>query len=397
MKEVVIVDAIRTPVGKVGGTIKDIDAEQLIALLIENIAKKNDLDPSLVDEVIIGQTKISADSPNIARSALLKANFPITVPGYTLTRQCGSGLQTIINGAQSIMTGMADVVLAGGTESMSNAIYYLNGARFGYGMGDARLIDSNTESQLKSQPVERFGQFNMGMTAENLAKEYDISREDQDRFAHRSQMNAAKAIESGYFKNEIVSVVVPKNKGDDFVFDTDEFPRLSSLEALSKLKPAFVEDGTVTAGNASGRNDGAALTLLMSKEKAEELGYRPLATIVSMATSGVDPRIMGIGPVTATEKALRLAGLTKDEIDLFEINEAFAAQALACIKALNIDEAKVNVNGSGISLGHPLGCSGTRIVTTLVHELKRRKASYGVASICIAGGMGLAMVVKANE
>ncbi|MGR5143081.1 thiolase family protein [Photobacterium sp. DNB23_23_1] len=394
MKEVVIVDAIRTPVGKVGGTLKDLDAEQLITHLLASVVEKNDLDPSLVDEVIIGQTKISADAPNIARSALLKANFPISVPGYTLTRQCGSGMQTIINGVQSIMTGMADVVLAGGTESMSNSVYYLTGARFGYGMGDARLIDSNTESQPRSQPAERFGTFNMGTTAENLAKEYSISREEQDRFAHRSQVNAANAIENGYFNQEIVPVNVPQRRGDDLVFDTDEFPRLSSVEKLSKLKPVFAEDGTVTAGNASGRNDGAALTLIMSKEKALELGYKPLATIVSMATSGVDPRVMGIGPVEATEKALEKAGLTKGDIDLFEINEAFASQALACVKALNIDEEKVNVNGSGISLGHPLGCSGTRIVTTLVHELYRRGANYGVASICIAGGMGLALVVK---
>lgn len=396
MKEVVIVDAIRTPVGKVGGALKDISAEQLIASLMEKIASKNKIDPSLIDEVIIGQTRISGEAPNIARSALLKAGYPIEVPGYTLTRQCGSSIQTIINGAQSIMTGMTDIVLAGGTESMSNAVYYLAGARFGYGMGDARLIDSNTESQLKSQPEEIYGSFNMGMTAENLAKEYNISREEQDRFAQQSQERAANAIAKGYFKDEIVPVIIPQRRGDDLVFDTDEHPRLSSVEKLANLKPAFEKDGSVTAGNASGRNDGASLTLIMSKEKALELGYQPLATIRAFATSGVDPRVMGIGPVKATEKALKIANLSKDDIDLFELNEAFAAQALACIKDLDLDEEKVNVNGSGISLGHPLGATGGRLITTLVHELKRRKSRYGVATTCIAGGMGIAMVVEAN-
>jgi acetyl-CoA C-acetyltransferase len=396
MKEVVIVDAIRTPVGRVGGAIKDIDAEQLIAHVLAQVIKKNNLDPALVDEVIIGQTRISAEAPNIGRSALLKAGFPETVPGYTLTRQCGSGIQTIMNGAMSIMTGNADIVLAGGTESMSNAVYYLAGARYGYGMGDGRLIDSNTESQMRSQPEDIYGRFNMGMTAENIANEFNISREEQDRYAHQSQVRAANAIEKGYFKEEIVPVVVPKRKGDDFIFDTDEHPRLTSVEKLAKLKPVFAEGGSVTAGNASGRNDGAAVALIMSKEKAEELGYKPLATIVSFATSGVSPKIMGMGPVEATKKALAKANLTKEDIDLFEINEAFASQTLACIKELGLSEDNVNVNGSAIALGHPLGCSGTRIVATLAHELKRQGKEYGLASICIAGGMGLAMVIKAN-
>jgi acetyl-CoA C-acetyltransferase len=396
MKEVVIVDAIRTPVGRVGGAIKDIDAEQLIAHVLAQVIKKNNLDPTLVDEVIIGQTRISAEAPNIGRSALLKAGFPETVPGYTLTRQCGSGIQTIMNGAMSIMTGNADIVLAGGTESMSNAVYYLAGARYGYGMGDGRLIDSNTESQMRSQPEDIYGRFNMGMTAENIANEFNISREEQDRYAHQSQVRAANAIEKGYFKEEIVPVVVPKRKGDDFIFDTDEHPRLTSVEKLAKLKPVFAEGGSVTAGNASGRNDGAAVALIMSKEKAEELGYKPLATIVSFATSGVSPKIMGMGPVEATKKALAKANLTKEDIDLFEINEAFASQTLACIKELGLSEDNVNVNGSAIALGHPLGCSGTRIVATLAHELKRQGKEYGLASICIAGGMGLAMVIKAN-
>jgi acetyl-CoA C-acetyltransferase len=396
VKEVVIVDAIRTPIGKMGGAIRDISAEHLIAGVLEHIVKKNDIDPAIVDEVIIGQTRISGEAPNIARSALLRAGFPVEVPGYSLTRQCGSGLQTIMNGAMSIMTDNADIVLAGGTESMSNAVYYLAGARYGYGVGDGRLIDSNTESQPKSQPEEIYGRFNMGMTAENIAKQFNISREEQDRFAHQSQVRAANAIEKGYFKAEIVPVVVPKRKGDDVIFDTDEHPRLSSIEKLSQLKPAFMEGGSVTAGNSSGRNDGAAVALIMSKEKAQELGYKPLATIVSFATSGVNPKIMGMGPVEATKKALAKANLTKEDIDLFEINEAFAAQSLACIQELGLDEAKVNVNGSAIALGHPLGCSGTRIVTTLAHELKRTGKQYGVASICIAGGMGLAMVVKSN-
>jgi acetyl-CoA C-acetyltransferase len=396
MKEVVIVDAIRTPVGRVGGALKDIDAEQLIAHVLEQVVKKNNLDPALIDEVIIGQTRISAEAPNIGRSALLKAGYPESVPGYTLTRQCGSGLQTIMNGAMSIMTGNADIVIAGGTESMSNAVYYLANARFGYSMGDGRLIDSNTESQMKSQPEDIYGRFNMGMTAENIANEFHISREEQDRYAHQSQVRAANAIEKGYFKEEIVPVVVPKRKGDDVIFDTDEHPRLTSPEKLAKLKAVFAEGGSVTAGNASGRNDGAAVALIMSKEKAEELGYKPLATIVSFATSGVNPKVMGLGPIEATKKALAKANLTKEDIDLFEINEAFASQTLACIKELGLNEDNVNVNGSAIALGHPLGCSGTRIIATLSHELKRQGKKYGVATICIAGGMGLAMVIKAN-
>ncbi|MFA9422095.1 MAG: acetyl-CoA C-acyltransferase [Sedimentibacter sp.] len=392
--EVVIVEAIRTPIGKLGGSLKNIQAEDLATIVIEKIIERTKLNPAIVDEVIMGQTKISADAPNIARSAALRAGVPIEVPAYTVSRACGSGLQSVFNGAQAIQCGLAEVVIAGGTESMSNAVYYLRQARYGYGVGDGLILDSNTESQYRSQPQDMFGIFNMGITAENLAEKFQITREEQDVFSLGSQQKALAAIKEGKFKDEIVPVIIKQKKGDPIIFDTDEFPRETNLEKMAKLKPAFKEGGTVTAGNSSGRNDGASALLLMSAKRAKEEGYKPLAILRSQAAAGVDPRYMGIGPVEATKKALKLAGLEIGQIDLIELNEAFASQSLACIKELGLDENKVNVNGGAIALGHPLGCSGARVLTTLIHEMKRRKARYGLATICIAGGMGLATVIE---
>jgi acetyl-CoA C-acetyltransferase len=394
MNEVVIVEALRTPMGKLGGTLKDISAEDLATLVIGEVLERTKLDPAKLDEVIMGQTKISADAPNIARSAALSAGVPIEVPAYTVTRACGSGLQSVFNGAQAIMSGQAEIVLAGGTESMSNAIFYLRQARFGYKSGDGALVDSNTESQYRSQPQDMFGVFNMGITAENVAEKYHISREEQDEFSLRSQNRALAAIAEGKFKDEIVPVVVKQRKGDPIIFDTDEFPRNTTLEKMAKLKPVFKDGGTVTAGSSSGRNDGASALLIMSAERAEKEGLKPLAKLRGQAAAGVDPRYMGMGPVAATRKALKNANIELDQIELVELNEAFAAQSLGCIKELGLNTDIVNVNGGAIALGHPLGCSGARILTTLVHEMKKRELRYGLATICIAGGLGLAAVIE---
>jgi acetyl-CoA C-acetyltransferase len=347
-----------------------------------------------VDEVIIGQTKQSADAANLARVAALKAGFPVEVPAYTVMRQCGSGLQAVHNAVQVIRAEEAEIVVAGGVESMSLAPYYLRGARFGFTSGNTVVVDSNTESQPRSQPYEVYGDLTMGLTAENLAEKYDISREEQDAFARQSQERAADAIESGRFKDEIVPVEVPQRKGPPAIFDTDEHPRLSSLEQLAKLRPVFKEGGTVTAGNSSGRNDGGACLVLMGAETAKARGVKPLATIRGQATAAVDPRVMGIGPAPASLKALQRAGLGLSDVGLIEVNEAFAAQSLAVVKELDLDQDVVNVNGGAIALGHPLGCSGARVLTTLLCEMRRRGTRYGLASICIAGGQGMATVVE---
>ncbi|NLL53226.1 MAG: thiolase family protein [Peptococcaceae bacterium] len=394
LKEVVIVDAIRTPVGTMGGTLKDVQPEDLGCLVTKELLKRTKLDPAMIDEVILGQVKISADAPNIARTVALMAGIPIEVPAYVVTRQCGSGMQAVMNAVQQIQCGLADVIVAGGTESMSNAVFYLRKARYGYKAGNDVLVDSNTESQFRSQPEEMFGHFNMGITAENLAEKYNISREEQDLFGYNSQQKAWDAIKSGRFKEEIIPVPVPQRKGDPIIFDTDEHPRETSLEKMAKLKPVFKEGGTVTAGNSSGRNDGAAVLLIMSAEKAKELGYKPMAIFRSQAAAGVDPRYMGIGPVNATKKALERAGLTLDQIGLIELNEAFAAQSLAVIKEAGFNQDILNVNGGAIALGHPLGATGARLLTTLLYEMRRREVKYGLATLCIAGGLGLANVVE---
>ncbi len=396
MNEVVVVSATRTAGGRLGGGLKDVQPEDLSKIVIIDALKRAGVEVEAVDEVIFGQAKQSADAANLARVAALKAGIPIEVPAYTVMRQCGSGLQAINNAAQQIMLGLSDIIVAGGVESMSNAPYYLRNARYGYGAGNAVLVDSNTESQPRSQPYEVYGNLTMGLTAENLAEKYGVAREEQDAFALQSQERAFAAIESGKFAEEIVPVEIPRKKGDPIIFDTDEHPRRTSMEALAKLPAVFKKDGTVTAGNASGRNDGAACTVVMSAKEAERRGLKPMCYIRSQAVAGVPPEIMGFGPAPSSRKALKLAGLTFDDMGVIELNEAFAAQALAVIKDLDIADrmADINPNGGAIALGHPLGCSGARIFTTLLHEMGRRGSRYGLATLCIAGGQGIATVVE---
>jgi acetyl-CoA C-acetyltransferase len=396
MNDVVIVSAVRTALGRLGGALKDVQPEELARVVIAAAVGRAGVEPASVDEVVVGQTKQSADAANLARVAALKAGFPVEVPAYTVMRQCGSGLQAVHNAVQAIRSGEAETVVAGGVESMSLAPYYLRGARFGFGSGNATVVDPNTESQPRSQPPEVYGDLTMGLTAENLAGQYGISREEQDAFALRSQERAFAAIEGGRFAEEVVPVEVPQRGGPPLVFDTDEHPRRTSRETLAKLAPVFKEGGSVTAGNSSGRNDGAACLVLMSAAAAEARGITPLATVRAQAVAAVDPRVMGIGPAPASRKALERAGLALADIGLIELNEAFAAQSLAVIKELELDQDIVNVNGGAIALGHPLGCSGARILTTLLHEMSRRHVRYGLATICIAGGQGMATIVEAD-
>ncbi len=391
---IAIVNAFRTPIGKFGGAFKDTPPDKMVAIVMKNNLSAAGLDGNQIDEVIVGQTKQSADYPNIARVALLKAAMSESTSAHTVNMQCGSGMQAIINGCNSILTGHSEVVLAGGVESMSQAPYYFSGNRFGIKPGTMELKDSNTESQMKSQPEEIYGTFNMGMTAENLSEQFNISREEQDEFALLSQQRAKNAIEENLFEEEIVPINIRVNKKTNIYFNQDEFPRETTMQQLTALPPVFKEGGTVTAGNTTGRNDGAAMVLLMSEYKAIELNLKPLGYIKSYATVGVHPSVMGIGPVDATRKALGKCNLAIEDIDLFEINEAFAAQTLAVIKELNLNVKKVNINGGAIALGHPLGSSGARILTTLVYEMKRKSLKYGVATLCVAGGQGIAMVVE---
>lgn len=394
MKSVVITSAVRTAQGSMGGTLMNVLPETLAKIVIENAIARSGLEKGMVNEVIFGQAKQSTDAPNIARVAALMAGVPEAVPAYTVHRQCASGLQAIINAAFQIQAGYGDIIVAGGVESMSTAPFYLRKARFGYQAGNGELVDPNTESQPKSQPEDVYGRFTMGMTAENLAEKYKISREEQDQFSYTSQSRAIKAIDEGKFKKEIIAVPVKKKK-ETIDFLVDEFPkRDSNLEKLAKLKPVFKKDGTVTAGNSSGRNDGAAAVVVMSEEKARELGLKPLARFISAGMGGVDPRLMGIGPVPATKQALAHAGLEIKDIGLFELNEAFAAQSLAVIKELGLNQEIVNVNGGAIALGHPLGCSGARISVTLMHEMMERKTRYGLATLCVAGGLGVAAIYE---
>jgi len=395
VNDVVIVSAVRTALGRVGGSLKDVPPEDLARIVLLAAVVRAGIEPASVDEVIIGQTKQSADAANLARVAALKAGFPVEVPAYTVMRQCGSGLQAVHNAVQAIRSGEAETVVAGGVESMSLAPYYLRGARFGFLSGNTVVVDSNTESQSRSQPYEVYGDLTMGLTAENLAGQYAIAREEQDEFALESQARCWRAIETGRFRDEIVPVEVPIRKGPSLVFDTDEHPRKTSLEKLAALRPVFKEGGSVTAGNSSGRNDGGACLVLMSADAAKARSIQPLATVRGQAVAAVDPRIMGIGPAPASRKALERAGLALSDIGLFEVNEAFAAQSLAVVKELGLDREILNVNGGAIALGHPLGCSGARILTTLLHEMRRRGTRYGLASICIAGGQGMATVVEA--
>ncbi len=411
MRDVVIVEACRTAVGKMGGTLRPLSAYDLACVVLKGVLDRSGIDPKEIDEVVMGHCRQTSDDPNIARVAALKVGIPESTPAYTVMRQCASGMTAVANAAMSIMCGQNDVCIAGGTESMSNAVFYVRNARWGVGTGTTEFVDALTEGQFRSQPQEMYGKYNMGATAENVAEQLGITREEQDKFSLTSQERAAAAIAAGKFKDEIVPVTVPQGrKKPPVIFDTDEFPRETSMESLAKLKPCFNiehdEDGrlfgsseltgTVTAASSSGRNDGASAILLMSAEKAEELGLKPMAKIRGIGTAGCDPKVMGLGPVYAIPKALKNAGLTDDDIGLIELNEAFAAQSLGCIKELGWEDKMdiINVNGGAIALGHPVGSSGCRIIVSLVHEMKKRNVKYGLASLCIAGGMGQAVVVE---
>lgn len=395
MEPVVIVSAVRTPVGTMGGALRDLSAVDLATAVLDAAVERAGVSKAMVDEVILGQAKQSTDAPNIARVASLTAGFPEEVPGYTVHRQCSSGLQAIIDAVWQIQAGYGDVIVAGGVESMSTAPYYLRAARYGYGAGNGELLDPNTESQPRSQPERIYGSFTMGMTAENLAEQYHISREEQDEFALTSHVRAVAAIDAGRFADEIVPVTVPGRKGTSTVVDTDEGPRRdTSLEKMAKLKAVFKQGGTVTAGNSSSRNDGAAAVVVMSERKAHELGIQPMARFVAAGIAGVNPTIMGIGPVPATRKALARSGLKLEDMGLIELNEAFAAQSLAVVHELDLPRDLLNVNGGAIALGHPLGCSGTRISVTLLHEMLRRGTRYGLATICVAGGLGVSVIFE---
>ena len=391
MREVVIASAARTALGSFGGSLKDVPAAELGAIVIKEAVKRAGINPEQVEEVVMGNVIQAGLGQNVARQATLKAGLPNEVPAMTINKVCGSGLRTVALAAQMIKAGDADIVVAGGMENMSAAPYVLDKARWGQRMGDGKLVDT----MIKDALWDAFNNYHMGVTAENIAEQWGLTREMQDEFSAASQAKAEAAIKAGKFKDEIVPVVIPQRKGDPIVFDTDEFPRFgTTVEKLAKLKPAFVKDGTVTAGNASGINDGAAAFVVMSAEKAAELGVKPLAKIVSYGSKGLDPAIMGYGPFNATKKALEAANLTVEDMDLIEANEAFAAQSLAVAKDLNFDMSKVNVNGGAIALGHPVGASGARILTTLLYEMEKRDAKRGLATLCIGGGMGTALIVE---
>ncbi|GGK25824.1 acetyl-CoA acetyltransferase [Caldalkalibacillus thermarum] len=391
MREVVIVSAARTAIGNFGGTLSQVPATTLGAVVIKEVLKRAGVEAGQVDEVIMGNVLQAGLGQGPARQAAVQAGLPHQVPSMTINKLCGSGLKAVHLAAQAIQVGEADIVVAGGMENMSMAPYLLPKARQGYRMGDQEVVDS----MLRDGLVCAMNNYHMGITAENLAEKYGISREEQDQFAALSQQKAERALAEGRFKEEIVPVEVPQKKGEPLLFDTDEFPRKGvTAESLAKLRPAFKQDGTVTAGNASGINDGAAAVLVMSGDKAAELGLEPLAVIRANGHAGVDPAIMGIGPVPATQKALAKLGLSLEDIDLIEANEAFAAQSLAVGKELGWNPDIVNVNGGAIALGHPIGASGARILVTLLYEMKRRKAKRGLATLCIGGGQGVATIVE---
>ena len=391
MNHAVIVSATRTAVGKFGGSLKDSSPAYLGSVVLKDALQRVSVEPKEVEEVIMGNVLSAGHGQNVARQAAMGAGIPPEIPAYGVSKVCGSGLKSVVLGAQAIMLGDADVVLAGGVESMSQAPYALKKARWGVRMGNDEVVDLMIHDGL----WDIFNNYHMGLTAENVAQRYGVSRKDQDEFSARSQNRAEAAIKAGRFKDEIVPVRVPQPKGEPAVFDIDEFPRFGTTpEILAKLKPTFKKDGTVTAGNASGINDGAGAILLMSEERARDQGLEPLATIAGYGFSGVLPEIMGMGPVGATKLALERAGIPLQSLDLIELNEAFAAQSIAVMRELGLNSEKVNVNGGAIALGHPIGASGTRILVTLLHELKKRKGTYGLAALCVGGGMGIAMVVK---
>jgi acetyl-CoA C-acetyltransferase len=391
MTNAVIVAAVRTAVGKFGGSLAKTPAPELGAIVIAEVLKRAGVKPDQVEEVIMGQVLTAGSGQNPARQASIKAGVPVAVPAMTINVVCGSGLKSVGLAAQAIMNGDAEVIVAGGQENMSLAPHVLLNSRDGFRMGDAKLIDSMIVDGL----WDVYNRYHMGVTAENVAKQYEISRAQQDEFAAASQQKAEAAQKAGKFKEEIVAVPIPQRKGEPLQFADDEYIRAgATVEAMAGLKPAFDKEGTVTAGNASGINDGGAALLVMSEAKAKSLGLTPLARIKSYALAGVDPKIMGMGPVPASQKALAKAGWKAADLDLMEINEAFAAQACAVNKEMGWDTRKINVNGGAIAIGHPIGASGARILVTLLHEMKRRDAKKGLASLCIGGGMGVALAVE---
>lgn len=391
MEDVVIVAATRTAIGSYGGVFKELRAPALTVPVMQELIRRSGIDPAIIDDVIWGccyqRTK---DETNLARVAALQAGLPVEVPGITVHRTCTSSMASMVMGAQAIKCGDAEVILAGGTESMSNVPYTVDEVRWGSRMGHIEMRDAMWDG------LTQLGTgIGMGLTAENLAKRYEITREQQDEIAVQSQQRAIAAIKSGRFKDEIVPVAIPRRKGDPVIVDQDEYPKDNvTLENLAKLKPNFLKDGTVTPGNASGINDGSAGVVIMAKKTAERLGIKPLARLVSYAVAGVDPDYMGIGPVPSSRKALEKAGLSLGDIDLFEVNEAFAAQYLAVEKELGLNRQITNVNGSGIALGHPVGCSALRLVVTLIHELQKRNLKTGLATLCSGGGMGMTVIIE---
>jgi len=390
--EPVILSACRTPIGAFGGALKEMSAVDLGAIVIREAVARASVPQADIGDAVMGCVLQAGNGMNVARQAAIKAGLPVEVPGETVNRVCGSGLQAVVHAVEAIRMGYVDTIVAGGTESMSNAPYLLKGARWGYRMGNAEAVDSMLLEGLTCA----IGLTHMGITAEEVASRFHVSRADQDAFAAESQARAARAIAEGRFKDEIVGVPVPQRKGDPVVVDTDEYPRAgTTVQTLGALKPAFKKDGSVTAGNASGINDGAAALVVTTAKKAQALGKKPLARILAYAVTGVDPKVMGIGPVSAVRAVVDRAGLSMADIDLFELNEAFAAQSVAVARELGLDASKVNVNGGAIALGHPIGASGARVLTTLIYALRARQLRRGVASLCIGGGMGIAMMVEA--
>lgn len=391
MKKAVIVSAVRTPIGSYGGVFKNFNSVQLGIVAVKEALKRAKISPEQVEELIFGNVLQAGQGQNVARQVSIGSGIPDSVSSFTVNKVCGSGLKTVALAVQAIRSGDADIIVAGGTENMSMAPYLLSSHRWGQRMGDSKVIDYMVNDGLS----DVFNNYHMGITAENIAEKYGFTREDQDLLAAASQQKAEKAITEGKFKDEIVPVEIPQRKGDPVVIDTDEFPKYgTTVEKLSKLRPAFKKDGTVTAGTSSGINDGAAAIIVMSEDKAKELGIEILAEIVSYSAGGVDPAIMGTGPIPATKKALEKAGMTVENLDLIEANEAFAAQALSVAKELNFDMEKVNVNGGAIALGHPIGASGARILVTLLYEMKKRDNKIGLATLCIGGGQGMSVIVK---
>ncbi|WHZ01624.1 acetyl-CoA C-acetyltransferase [Neobacillus sp. YX16] len=389
--EVVIVSAVRTALGNFNGSLKSVSAPVLGATVIKGALEQAGLKPEQVDEVILGNVLQAGLGQNPARQAAIGAGIPESVSSMTINKVCGSGLKAVHLATQAILAGDAEIVVAGGMENMSQAPYLIKNAREGFKMGDQKIIDTLTSDGLTCV----FNQYHMGLTAENLADKYSITREEQDQFSAQSQEKAVNAIEAGKFKDEIIPVLIPQRKGDPIVFDTDEYPKKgTTAEKLAGLRPAFKKDGSVTAGNASGINDGAAVLVVMSRKKADELGIKPLVTIKGNASAGVDPSIMGIGPVPAVKKVLEKTSISMEELELIEANEAFAAQSLAVDRELHFNKEILNVNGGAIALGHPIGASGARILVTLIHEMKRRSAKKGLATLCIGGGQGVATIVE---